>query len=176
MPTLSPSPLIGEVSPSPAGPISGGLAGLRTVPTIDLPLVTQILRFTMRQKDFMFSAGRSHGDVFHVKGTVAGGPVVTSHPDHVKSIFTASPDLVPTLTTESPLAPVVGPHAVLTTNGARHMSQRKLLLPQFHGGSVAKYQSVIEEATSRQLDRWEQGQELDMSRAMQSLTLEVILA
>ena len=176
MPVLEASPLIGAVAPSPAGPAQDGLAGLKTVPTVDLPYLTQVLRFTRRHKDFVFASAREYGDVFHMKGTVAGGPIITSHPDHVKSIFTAPPELVPTLTTESALAPVVGPHAVLTTNGGRHMSQRKMLLPPFHGKSVANYQQVIQDATRRELDTWKTGEILNMSLAMQSLTLEVILA
>lgn len=176
MPVLESSSLIGAASPSPAGPAPDGLAGLRPAPELGLPHLLQVLRFNRRQKDFLFAGARMHGDVFHMQGTIAGGPVVTSHPDHVKSLFTAPPDLVPTVTTESPLAPVVGPHAVLTTNGARHMAQRKMLLPSFHGSSVAKYQSVIEAATRRQLDRWEPGETVNLSRAMQALTLEVILA
>ncbi len=176
MTLLEASSLIGEVAPSPAGPAPDGLRGLKTVPTVDLPLITQVLRFTRRHKDFVFASAREYGDVFHMKGTVAGGPIITAHPDHVKSIFTAPPELVPTLTTESALAPIVGPHAVLTTNGARHMSQRKMLLPPFHGKSVANYQSVIEDATRRELDRWKTGEIVNVSLAMQSLTLEVILA
>ena len=35
--------------------------------------------------------------------------VVTSHPDHVKSLFTAKPEQAPSLTGESPLRPIVGP-------------------------------------------------------------------
>ena len=50
--------------------------------------------------------------------------VVTSHPDHVKSLFTANPDDAPSLTGESPLRPIVGPNSVLTSVGARHMRQR----------------------------------------------------
>ncbi len=176
MPLLEASPLIGAVGPSPAGPAHDGLDGLRTVPTVAMPLPTQVLRFNMRHKDFVFAAARQYGDVFHMKGTVAGGPVITAHPDHVKSIFTAAPHLVPTLTTESALAPVVGPHAVLTTNGSRHMSQRKMLLPPFHGKSVANYQGVIVDATRRELDRWKTGEIVNVSASMQALTLDIILA
>ena len=176
MPVLDASPLIGEVPPSPAGPAPEGIAGLRRAPEVELPLLTQVLRFNRRHKDYVFANARRHGDVFHMRGTIKGGPVITSNPHHVKSLFTASPALVPTVTTESALAPVVGPHAVLTTNGARHMGQRKMLLPPFHGKSVANYQGVIEAATTRELDRWQVGETIDMSLAMQALTLEVILA
>ena len=40
--------------------------------------------------------------------------VVTSHPDHVRSLFTAKPEEAPSLTGESPLRPIVGPNSVLT--------------------------------------------------------------
>lgn len=170
------SPLIGAVAPSAAGPAREGIAGLRTAPEIALPYASQILRFNRRHKDFVFAAARQYGDVFHMRGTVRGGATITAHPDHVKSLFTASPDLVPTLTTESALAPVVGPSAVLTTNGPRHMAQRKMLLPPFHGKSIANYQAVIEDATERELDRWRVGETIDLSVAMQRLTLDVILA
>lgn len=174
--TMLESPLIGAVAPSPAGPASDGIANLAPVPQIQLPYASQILRFNRRHKDFVFAAARQYGDVFHMRGTVRGGATITAHPDHVKSLFTAPPDLVPTLTTESALAPVVGPNAVLTTNGARHMAQRKMLLPPFHGRSIANYQQVIEEATARELDRWNVGDTLHLSLAMQRLTLDVILA
>jgi cytochrome P450 len=170
------SPLVTEVAPSVAGPAPDGLGGLREVPWVELPKPVQILRFSIRHKDFMFAAARKYGDVFHIKGTVAGGPVITSHPSHVRSLFTASPDLVPTITTESVLAPVVGRHAVLTTNGARHLGQRKLLLPPFHGKSVERYTGVIEEATHAELDGWRVGETLSLTDAMQSLTLKVILS
>lgn len=170
------SPLVGQVAPSAAGPALDGLAGLREVPWLDGPTAMQVLRFNRRHKDFVFRAAREYGDVFHMRGTIKGGPVITSHPDHVKSIFTARPALVPTVTTESALAPVVGPHSILTTNGSRHMAQRKMLLPPFHGKSVANYQQVIVDATRRQLDSWQPGQLVNMSLAMQALTLEVILA
>ncbi len=72
-----------------------------------------------------------------------GGPVVTSHPDHVRSLFTAKPEQAPSLTGESPLRPIVGTDSVLTSLGARHMRQRKLLLPPFHGEAIERYTEMI---------------------------------
>ena len=55
------------------------------------------------------------------------------------SLFTAKPEEAPSLTGESPLRPIVGPNSVLTAVGPRHMRQRKLLLPPFHGEAVQRY-------------------------------------
>ena len=81
----------------------------------------------------MFRNRRTLGPVFRVKGVIPGDPTVTSHPDHVKSLFTAKPGLAPSLTGESPLRPILGSGSVLTSVGDRHMRQRKLLLPPSTG-------------------------------------------
>ncbi len=170
-------PLIGEAPPSAAGPIDDGqLAGLPTPPAIPLPRLIQTLRFSQRQIEFVFRARRELGEVFHFRGVVDGGPVVTCHPDHVKSLFVAKPELAPSLTGESPLRPIVGPNSVLTAVGPRHMRQRKLLLPAFHGEAIERYVTMIEEATEREIDRWPIGRPFALAPRMQAITLDVIMA
>ena len=171
------SPLIKDAPASPAGPIEPEeLSALRPPPEIPLPRLLQVLRFNQRQIEFVFHARRKLGDVFRMRGTVAGGPVITSHPDHVRSLFTAKPELAPSLTGESPLRPIVGPNSTLTALGERHMRQRKLLLPPFHGKAVARYAEMIEEVTERQIDSWPVGQPLALAPRMQAITLDVIMA
>src|SRR5437763_270597 len=77
------NPLIGEATPSPAGPLEPGeAAGLPAPPEIQLPRLLQVLRFNQRQIEFVFGARRRLGDVFRMLGVVRGDPVITSHPDH----------------------------------------------------------------------------------------------
>jgi cytochrome P450 family 135 len=170
-------PLVGQASASLAGPIDEAeLAGLRQPPPIPLPSLLQTLRFSQRQIEFVFRAHRELGEVFHFHGVVDGGPVVTCHPDHVKSLFVAKPELAPSLTGESPLRPIVGPNSVLTAIGPRHMRQRKLLLPAFHGEAIERYVTMIEEATEREIDRWPIGRPFGLAPRMQAITLDVIMA
>src|SRR5207244_2406342 len=123
-----------------------------------------------------FGARRRYGDVFRMRGTVPGGPVLTCHPDHVRSLFTARPEDAPSLTGESPLRPIVGPNSVLTANGPRHMRQRKLLLPPFHGEAIERYAEMISAATEREIDRWPVGKPFALAPRMQAITLDVIMA
>ena len=83
------------------------------------------------------------GEVWSPRGYVRGQAAVTCHPDHIRSLFTAPPDKVPTLAAESPLRPVLGPSSVLTSNGPRHLRQRKVLLPPFHGEAITRYERMI---------------------------------
>ena len=93
------SPLIKEAPDSPAGPIEATeLEGLQSPPVIPLPRLIQLLRFNQRQIEFVFGARRRLGDVFRMRGMVAGDPVITCHPSHIRSLFTAKPELAPSLT------------------------------------------------------------------------------
>ncbi len=169
--------LVGAATPSPAGPIeSGELTELAPPPSIPLPRLAQTLRFSQRQIEFVFRARRELGEVFRMRGTIPGGPVVTSHPDHVRSLFTASPELAPSLTGESPLRPIVGSNSVLTATGPRHMRQRKLLLPPFHGEAIERYTQMISAAAEREIDRWPLHEPFALAPRMQAITLDVIMA
>jgi len=101
---------------------------------------------------------------------------VISHPQHVRSLFTATPQQAPSLTGESPLRPIVGPNSVLTLLGEKHMRQRKLLLPPFHGEAVQRYVSMIALAAEREIDSWPVGERFALAPKMQAITLDVIMA
>ena len=166
----------GEADPSPAGPATDDPPG-PLPPAIHAPRQVQTLRFSIRQIQFMFRARRQLGEVFRMRGMINRDVIaVTSHPDHVKSLFTAKPEQAPSLTGESPLRPIVGPNSVLTATGPRHMRQRKLLLPAFHGEAVQRYVDMIAEAADREIDRWPVGRPFPLAPRMQAVTLDVIMA
>ncbi len=173
----STSGLVGTAPPSAAGPIEPAEAAeLPKPPIIPLPRGAQMLRFNQRQIQFVFGAQRRLGEVFRMRTVLPGGPVVTSHPDHVRSLFTAKPEQAPSLTGESPLRPILGSGSVLTANGPRHMRQRKLLLPPFHGEAIERYTAMIAAATEREIDGWELNRPFALAPRMQAITLDVIMA
>jgi cytochrome P450 len=176
-PSLEPDGLVGQAPSSPAGPIDAdAAAALPAPPAIPLPPWSQTLRFNQRQIEFFFRARRELGEVFHMNGAIPGGTVITTHPDHVRSLFTAKPELAPSMTGESPLRPILGPNSVLTAVGRRHMRQRKLLLPPFHGEAIDLYTQMIEAAATREIDRWPLGEPFPLAPRMQAITLDVIMA
>jgi cytochrome P450 len=176
--TLPETPsLLGEAPPSVAGPIPDEEAPNRLPPAFALPRVAQTLRFNVRQIEFVFRARRELGEVFSFQEIVDDEPVVvTSHPDHVRSLFTADPALAPSLTGESALRPIVGPNSVLTLTGTEHMRQRKLLLPPFHGEAIERYTAMIVDAAAREIERWPLNRPFALAPAMQAVTLDVIMS
>jgi cytochrome P450 len=163
-------------APSPAGPAEAADLALPSPPEIPLPRTLQVLRFSIRQTEFVFRWRRELGDTFRFNGMVPGRPVITCHPDHVRSLFTAKPEIAPTLTSESPLRPIVGPASVLTANGPRHLRQRRLLLPPFHGEAIDRYTQMIEDVCAREIERWPLGKPFALAPRMQAVTLDVIMA
>jgi cytochrome P450 len=167
----------GQAPASPAGALEPSeLGSLPMPPRVELPRLVQSLRFNQRQIEFVFRARRELGEVFRMHGATEDAVAVTGHPDHVRSLFTAKPEQAPSLTGESPLRPIVGTESVLTAVGRRHMRQRKLLLPPFHGEAIEAYTQMIAAATEREIDRWPVGRPFALAPRMQAITLDVIMA
>ena len=161
---------------SPAGP-TGGDEPVRMPPARQLPKFFQTVRFAMRPMSFNLRARQELGDVWQVQLlSRVESFVVTSHPDHVESLMKAKPADAPSLTGESPLRPILGPNSVLTSVGARHMRQRKLLLPPFHGEAVQRYVEMITTVAEREIDSWPVGEPFALAPRMQAVTLDVIMS
>jgi cytochrome P450 len=116
------------------------------------------------------------GEAFTITFAPSGMKMVLlSDPEAVKTVFTASPDVAPSATGNSPIAPIMGPSSVLVLTGPEHMRQRKLLLPPFHGERMREYEQVIVEATRRDMAGWELGSPMSLQPRTRKITLEVIL-
>jgi cytochrome P450 len=160
-----------------AGPLEPDeLERLPSAPIVQMRPLVQLLRFNQRQIQFVFGARRRHGDVFALRTPERHPLIVTGRSDDVRSLFTAKPEEAPTMAAESPLRPIVGPDSVLTSLGERHMRQRKLLLPPFHGEAIERYAQTISDVAEREIDRWPIGTPFSIASRMQAITLDVIMA
>ena len=169
-------PLTGEAPFSSAGPVSDDEA-VRLPPANPLHPLVQSVRFGVRPISTNLNNHRRFGDAWRINILARrDGFVVTCHPDHIRSLLTARPDDAPSLTGESPLRPILGPNSILTSIGARHMRQRKLLLPPFHGEAVQRYVAMITGVAEREIDRWPLGEPFALAPRMSAVTLDVIMS
>jgi cytochrome P450 len=123
----------------------------------------------------MESCRRRFGDAFSVRFPGFERPMVMlSNPDAIKALYTAHEHGLPPGRTIS-LLPVMGPSSVLLLEGREHLARRKLMLPPFHGERMRSYESIMREATERQIERWPAEQPFAIHPHMQAITLEVIL-
>jgi cytochrome P450 len=175
-PTSAADPLLGEAPSSPAGPAPGDGRPAALPPLVKMPRPLVTLRVSVRQLAFLFRARRMYGETFTVRGAFGDDVVFVSHPDHVKSLFTAKSEQARSTVGESPLRPIVGPNSILTSLGERHLRQRKLLLPPFHGEAVERYVAMIADVAEREIDSWPTGEPFALGPRMQAITLDVIMS
>jgi cytochrome P450 len=116
-----------------------------------------------------------HGDMFTIHLANEDPWVMLAHPDAVKQVFTAPPELVHAGEANVILLPVLGPNSVLLLDEQQHMAQRKMMLPPFHGERMQQYGELMAEAADRQIDRWPTGRSFQLAPAMQAVTLDVIM-
>jgi cytochrome P450 len=166
----------GGAPSSPAGPAEG-TEPIRLPPADPLAGWVQTIRFSTRPLAFNLRAHRRYGDVWQLRLISRREPfVVTCHPDHIRSLMKANPADAPSLTGESPLRPILGPNSILTSVGDRHMRQRRLLLPPFHGEAVQRYVEMISAVAEREIDRWPLNRTFALAPRMQAVTLDVIMS
>jgi cytochrome P450 len=98
-----------------------------------------------------------------------------SDPDEVKEVFRAPPDVLHPGEGARVLEPVVGANSVILLDEGAHLSQRKLMLPAFHGERMEALTGLLEEVTEREVSAWPLGEPFEVHPRLQALTLEVIL-
>src|SRR6266516_3878860 len=67
-----------------------------------------------------------------------------------------------------------GNEGLLTIDGEKHRQQRHAVQPAFHKKRVDGYAAIMEQYTQELLKTWQPGDKVDMSRAMQELTLRIV--
>jgi cytochrome P450 len=141
-----------------------------------MPALVQTLVWALAPTWMMDRCARTLGESFTLTFFPSGMQLVlVSDPDAVKTVFTAPPDVAPSGAGNSPVAPVMGAHSVIVLTGPEHMRQRKLLLPPFHGERMREYESVIVDATRRDMASWPIGSPMRLHERTRAITLEVIL-
>jgi cytochrome P450 family 135 len=141
-----------------------------------MPSLLQATFVTASPYGWMVKRWRRYGDVFSSRFPIFGRVVYVADPALVKEVFMGDPVTFHAGEANTlALGDALGDHSLLTLDEDRHLSQRKLLLPPFHGESVRRYIEVMAEATDREVARWPVGKEIQLRPRMQAITLEVIL-
>ena len=139
------------------------------------PRPLQTMRWIARPGAMLEDCRRRYGDMFTLRIANEGTWVFLADPDAVKEVFTGDPRILHAGEANVVLLPVLGHHSVLLLDEAAHMSQRKLMLPSFHGERMRGYEDTMAEVARAEIERWPIGEPHAVRPAMQRITLEVIL-
>jgi cytochrome P450 len=141
-----------------------------------LPRFMQTLGFVFFPRQFIDTCRRRYGDVVTFSTLFDPLFVMVFHPEAVKQVFRGSPERLRAGEANAPLGTVLGQRSVLLLDGAEHLRHRRLMLPSFHGERMREYETVMIEATDREIESWPIGKPFELLPSMQSLTLDVIMS
>jgi cytochrome P450 len=155
------------------GHSSGPIEGLPPGPRMPRALQTAIWS---RQAQWFLEQSRARfGRMFSVKIAYEGDWVVLADPELVKQVFTGDPRVFHAGEGNQILRPVLGDNSVLVLDEKKHIAQRKLLLPPFHGERMQAYGEKMAEIAAREIESWPTGVPYKLRPRMQAITLEIVI-
>ncbi|HXC46237.1 MAG TPA: cytochrome P450 [Solirubrobacteraceae bacterium] len=140
-----------------------------------VPPSLQMAGSWLRPTAVSMRARERYGKRFSVR--LLGQPhfVVLSDPEDIKQVFQAPPEVLHPGEGARILEPIVGPNSVILLDEKPHLSQRKLMLPAFHGDAMQSLAELMSELTEREIASWPQDQPVALHPRLQQLTLEIVL-
>jgi cytochrome P450 family 135 len=123
----------------------------------------------------LYACQDRYGDAFTIKLAYEGTWVMLADPAAIKQVFTGDPRVFHAGEGNQILAPILGRNSVLVLDEKPHMSQRKLLLPPFHGERMQGYEATMREIAEHEIESWRTGVPYKLRPRMQAVTLEIIL-
>lgn len=135
----------------------------------------QTLGYVTRPTAFLQRARRRYGPRFTVRLVGERPIVMISDPEEIREVMTAPPDVLHPGEGAKLIEPIVGPTSVIVLDEKRHLEQRKLMLPPFHGDALRRVSGLIDEYCEREVSTWPVGEPVALHPRLQRVTLEIIL-
>jgi cytochrome P450 len=155
-------------------PASRG-AERRLPPGPPLPKAIQSALWSRQARRLLYACHERYGDVFKLEIFYEGTWVMLSDPEAIKQVFTGDPGVFHAGEANEIVAPILGRNSILVLDEKPHLSQRKLLLPPFHGARMQGYEQTMAEVAEEEIGRWPTGTPYKLRPRMQAMTLEIIL-
>ncbi len=139
-----------------------------------LPYIGNLLSLRQDPLGFLQQLQRTYGNMATIY--IGKNPaVVLLRPEHVRYVLVEHPrDFSNRDVLQDDNNGGFASEGLLTIDGEKHRQQRRAVQPAFHKKHVEGYASIIEQYTLELLKTWYPGDRLDMSRAMQELTLRIV--
>ena len=96
-----------------------------------------------------------------------------NHPDHIRDLLVVSADKFVKGRALQRSKTLLG-EGLLTSEGAAHLRQRRMIQPAFHRARIAEYARSMVEYADKMADGWQDGDVRDVDKEMMHLTLQIV--
>jgi cytochrome P450 family 135 len=142
-----------------------------------MPSALQATGWALRPLSFMERCEKRYGEIFTLRVRHGRPWVFLTNPEHVKQVFTTNAELLRAGAGEANplLGPLLGARSVMLLDEPQHMSDRKRLLPSFHGRRMQEYGEMMTDVARREIGHWPLGEPFELWPRMQAISLEVVM-
>ncbi len=136
------------------------------------PILGQTWRY-FRDSVGLMQEAATYGDLatMSVKPTLV---YLVNHPDLIQEVFVTQHRRVGRGIFSDVLKFLMG-EGLITSEGATHLRQRRLMQPHFHHRRIAEYGEIMLDFARRHQQRWTDGMEVDIAAEMNDLTLHIVV-
>jgi cytochrome P450 family 135 len=142
-----------------------------------MPSTLQAVGWSLRPLAFMDRCAERYGEIFTLRVRRNRPWVFLTNPEHVKQLFTTEPQLLRAGAGEANplLVPLLGSRSMMLQDEPTHMTDRKRVLPSFHGQRMRDYGEMMADVARREIDHWPLGEPFELWPRMQAISLEVVM-
>lgn len=135
----------------------------------------QTIRVILQPIETLEEIEQRYGDIFTSDLGFFPPQIIISNPQAIQELFTADSQLFESGSGNQIIQPLVGANSLILLDGDRHLQQRKLLMPSFHGERMRAYGQTIRDITEQVASQWSIGKQFIARPSMQDISLQVIL-
>ena len=111
-----------------------------------------------------------------LQGLASGQMVVVADPVLIEQVFKGDPEALRAgEAAYTTIEPIGGPNSLLVLDAPKHLEDRRLMLPPFHGERMRSYADIMAEEADRSLADWPFGTPFALRPRMADITLDVIM-
>ncbi|MFY0545153.1 cytochrome P450 [Brevibacillus sp. H7] len=138
-----------------------------------LPVSGNLLAFRRDPLGFLQEAASEHGDIVHFRFGPTRHIYLLTNPEHIKEVLVVKHEHFRKAKGLQVAKVVVG-EGILTSEGKKHLRQRRLMQPAFHRERIAAYGQTMVDLTLAMIEQWRDGEEIDVHDEMMKVTLAII--
>ncbi|QRG68483.1 cytochrome P450 [Brevibacillus choshinensis] len=140
-----------------------------------LPITGNLLAFRRNPLEFIQSSAKTHGDVALLRFGPKRNVYLLTNPDQIKEVLVTKQGHFRKGKGLQVARAVVG-DGILTSEGKKHLRQRRLMQPAFHRERIATYGNVMVQQGVELMQEWKDGEVRDIHHDMMKVTLAIITA
>mgnify|MGYP001450170022 CR=1 FL=1 len=138
-----------------------------------LPISGNLLAFRRDTLGYIQEMARKYGEVVHFRFGPKRHIYLLTNPDHIKEVLVTKQAHFQKAKGLQAARPVVG-DGILTSEGKKHMRQRRLMQPAFHRDRIKEYAQTMVRQGTELMEEWQDGEVRDIHHDMMKVTLAII--